>query len=232
MTDRVAAFFDVDGTLVDSDIVRYGVQIRTAEMSPLARTLWTGWFLLRVPLLVALDRISRAAFQRTFYRLYRGLPADALAERAEALLHDHVVPRLVPATLERLDRHRRRGHATVLVTGSLAPIVTPLADRLGVDAVLAPRPEIVDGVLTGSLADPPLAGERKARAVADWADDHAVDLAGSYGYGDSLDDVPMLEAVGRPTAVNPDPRLRARARDRGWDVLDSRPEPTAAGHDR
>lgn len=218
MSGSAAAFFDVDGTLVDSDIVRYGVEIRTAAMSAPRRALWIAGFLPRIPYYMVLDRKSRAAFQRAFYRVYRGLAADELVERSEALFHDHVEPRLFPAGLSRLADHRRRGHRVVLVSGSVEAIVRPLAERLQVRDVLAPRLETTDGRLTGELDRPPLAGGRKAEAVREFARENGIDLEASYAYADSLDDLPMLEVVGRPAAVNPDGRLLQVALERGWDV--------------
>ncbi|HUP02278.1 MAG TPA: HAD-IB family hydrolase [Gemmatimonadota bacterium] len=214
------AFFDVDGTLVASDIVRYGALIRTAEMTGAVRAAWTVGFLPRVLLYVALDTLSRSAFQRAFYRLYRGVPPDALDERARALFHHHIEPRLRTRPVERVQEHRRRGHRVVLVTGSLEPIVAPLAAYLGANDVLAARLEVRAGAHTGRLAEPPLAGERKGALVVGFAREHGIDLAESFGYADSADDVPMLEAVGHPVAVAPDRRLRRIALARGWEVLD------------
>lgn len=214
-----AAFFDVDGTLVDSDIVRYGVEIRTAEKGRAGRLLWVAAFLPRVPWYLALDAVSRAAFQKAFYRLYRGMPAEELERRAAALYEEHVRPRLRPEALLRLGRHARKGDAVVLVTGTVEPIVRPLAEDLGIRHVLAPRLEVERGVATGRLVGEPLAGERKAHAVEAFAAEHGFDLSGSFAYGDSLDDVPMLQAVGRPAVVNPSRRLLDRATARGWEIL-------------
>ncbi len=212
------AFFDVDGTLVDSDIVRYAVGIRTAEMGPTLRRLWTAAFLPRIPYYLALDRKSRAAFQRSLYRIYAGLSTDDLKERAEALFHHHIEPRIYAAGRARVGDHRRRGHRVVLVSGSVEAIVRPLAASLGVEDVLAPRLEAFDGVLTGALEGPTLSGERKAEAVVGFAEAREIDLGASFAYADSQDDRPMLEAVGRPAAVNPDRRLLETALARGWDV--------------
>ncbi|MDX1660705.1 MAG: HAD-IB family hydrolase [Gemmatimonadota bacterium] len=219
MSGRAAAFFDVDGTIVASDIVRYGVEISTAEKGEWARRLWIAGFLPRIPWYLALDAFSREAFQRSFYRIYRGLDAETFEERAEALFHHYVEPRIHPEAESRLRRHARRGDPVVLVTGSVETIVRPLARHLDVRHVLAPRLEVEDGRLTGELAGEPLAGERKAEAVADWAREHDADLDVSAGYADSLDDVPMLERLGRPAVVNPGRRLLDTAVDRGWEVL-------------
>ncbi|CAN5133663.1 hypothetical protein BH18GEM1_BH18GEM1_15270 [soil metagenome] len=222
MSGPSAAFFDVDGTLVEGDIVRYGVEIRTAGMTPLLRRLWIAGFLPRVPWYLALDAVSRPAFQRAFYRLYRAVPPALLRERAVALFHSYVEPRLYPAGMERILRHRGRGHRVVLVTGSLDPIVAPLAAHVRASDVIAARLEVESGVHTGALAGPPLAGAEKAAAVAAYVRDHGLDAAACFAYADSADDLPMLESVGRAAAVNPDRRLARAARARGWDVLEWR----------
>lgn len=219
MSDRRAAFFDVDGTIVASDIVRYGVEIVTAEKGAWERRLWMARFLPRIPLYLALDAFSRAAFQRSFYRIYRGMDAGTFADRAEALFHHYVEPRIRPEAEARVRRHAARGETVVLVTGSVEAIVSPLARHLGVHHLLAPRLEVEDGRLTGELRGEPLAGVRKAEAVAEWARSRGVDLAASAAYADSLDDLAMLERVGRPAVVNPGRRLLDHAVARGWEIL-------------
>lgn len=215
-----AAFFDLDGTVVASDIVRYGVEIRTADRTRLGRALWILAFLPRIPWYLLLDAISRARFQRAFYRIYRGMTPDELEIRARALAEEYVAPRIRPDAAARIDRHAARGDRVVLVTGSIRPIAVPVAESLGVREVLAPDLEVAEGRYTGRLAGEPLAGERKAQAVAGYAADRGLDLADSWAYGDSLDDAPLLAAVGRPAAVNPGRRLLDLAAARGWEVLE------------
>lgn len=214
-----AAFFDVDGTVVAGDIVRYGVEIRTMDRSRLGRMAWIAGFLPRVPWLLALDAWRRAAFQRSFYRVYRGMPVDEFERRAAALFTEYIEPRIFPDAVERIERHRARGDRVVLVTGSIAPIVAPLAEHLRVSAVLAPRPAVEDGRLTGELEEPPIAGERKAEKMAAFAAENGIDLAASFAYGDSADDLPMLESTGRVGVVNPKGRLLDHAVARNWEIL-------------
>jgi HAD superfamily hydrolase (TIGR01490 family) len=216
---RRAAFFDVDGTIVAGDIVRYGVEIRTMDRSRLGRLAWIAGFLPRVPWLMALDAWRRAAFQRSFYRLYRGLSPDELERRAEALFRSYVEPRIFPDAVERIERHRARGDRVVLVTGSVEPIVSPLAEHLGVSSVIAPRLAVDGGRLTGELEEPPIAGERKAARMAAFAADNGIDLAASVAYGDSADDLPMLALAGRAAVVNPRGRLLDQAMARNWEIL-------------
>ncbi|MFN2383523.1 MAG: HAD family hydrolase [Gemmatimonadota bacterium] len=213
-----AAFFDVDGTLVASNIVRYAVALRTAGRPAPARAVWTAGYLPRVGYFLALDAVSRAAFQRALYRGYRHWRPDTLRTAAQTLFRDHVEPRIYPQGAARVAAHQQRGDRVVLVTGSLEPIVAPLAERLGVTDVLAARLEEEGGEYTGELAGGPLAGADKARAISAFAEREGLDLARACGYADSLDDVPMLEVVGLPAVVNPSGRLRRLATARGWDI--------------
>ena len=213
-----AAFFDVDGTIVASNIVRYGVGIRTQEMSPAARRVWTAAYLRKVPWLVFLDMHDREAFQKSFYRIYAGYRPEEVASRAERLFEQYVRPRIRLQAAERVAWHRAQGDRVVLVTGSIADIVAPLARHLGVADFLAPSLEVVDGVTTGALDAPPIAGRRKAEALAGFAAREGLDLSQAWAYGDAMDDVAMLEEVGRPGVVNPGRKLERLARARGWDV--------------
>lgn len=216
---RRAAFFDVDGTVVAGDIVRYGIEIRTMDRTRLGRLAWTLGFLPRVPWLLALDAWRRSAFQRSFYRLYRGLAADELERRAAALFQAYIEPRIFPDAVERIERHRARGDRVVLITGSIEAIVAPLAEHLGISSVIAPRLAVDNGRLTGELEEPPIAGERKAEKLAAFAAENGIDLGASVAYGDSADDLPMLELAGRAGVVNPRGRLLDHAVARGWEIL-------------
>ncbi|HYO45670.1 MAG TPA: HAD family hydrolase [Gemmatimonadota bacterium] len=216
---RRAAFFDVDGTVVAGDIVRYGVEIRTMHRSRLGRLAWIAAFLPRVPWLLALDAWRREAFQRSFYRIYRGLDADELDRRAGVLFRQYIEPRIYPQARERIERHRARGDQVVLITGSIEAIVAPLAEHLRVSSVIAPRLAVEDGRLTGELVEAPVAGERKAERMSALAEERGIDLQASVAYGDSADDLPMLERAGRAAVVNPRGRLLDQAMARNWEIL-------------
>jgi len=216
---RRAAFFDVDGTVVAGDIVRYGVEICTMHRSRLGRLAWIAAFLPRVPWLLALDAWRREAFQRSYYRIYRGLDADELERRAGALFRQYIEPRIYPQARERIERHRARGDQVVLITGSIEAIVAPLAEHLRVSSVIAPRLAVKDGRLTGELVEAPVAGERKAERMAAFAAERGIDLQASVAYGDSADDLPMLERAGRAVVVNPRGRLLDQAMARNWEIL-------------
>jgi putative phosphoserine phosphatase / 1-acylglycerol-3-phosphate O-acyltransferase len=115
-----------------------------------------------------------------------------------------------------IDEHRQAGRVLVMATTSPAPLVTPFAERLGFDAVVATEWASADGAFTGDIDGPLAWGRGKLEAVQAWADAAGVDLADSYAYSDSFYDAPLLEAVAHPVAVNADVRLAALARLRGW----------------
>lgn len=214
-----AAFFDVDGTLVAGNIVRYYVNLRTLELSPARRALWTALFALRVPYYLALDAWSRPRFQRALYGNYRGFSVAELERRARIHAETFLQPRLFPGAQAQVRLHQERGDAIVLVTGSLRKVVAPLAARLGASELLAPDMEECDGRMTGRLVDGPIAHARKAAAVVECVTRRGLDPSACWAYADSMDDVPMLGSVGHAGVVNPNPRLARLAVARGWDIL-------------
>lgn len=215
---NAAAFFDVDGTLLDTNIVQFYARFRTAEMTPLRRVAWELGFLRRIPALWLVDQFSRAAFNRLFYLLYQGLEAETTRRLAFESFAPFVLPRLFPGARSAVEAHRSRGDRIVIVSGSTDFIVAPLADCLGAEKTFAVSLEERNGVFTGNLVGEPLSGDRKADAVRDYAASSGLDLSQCHAYGDSVADAPMLAVVGNPVAVNPSRGLARLARERGWRV--------------
>jgi phosphoserine phosphatase len=112
--------------------------------------------------------------------------------------------------------HQKLGHRTVLITGSLDFIVEPLRPLF--DEIVCARLAVKDGLFTGELLDSPPTGEARALLMQSYADAEGLSLSESIAYADSASDLPMLEAVGHPVAVNAEPKLAAIARKRGWHV--------------
>jgi fatty acyl-CoA reductase len=216
---NAAAFFDVDGTLVEGNVVLYYVRIRTQWMRPVQRALWAAGFAMRVPGLVALDLASRTLFQETLYREYQRFTPDDLAARGRLHFERDMVGHLFPGALACIRAHREQGHRIVLVTGSLREIVAPLAEHVGATDLLAADLEVRDGAFTGALEGGALAGERKARAVTSYVDQHGLDASACHAYADSRDDIPMLAQVGHAHVVNPGGRLLRTAERAGWEIL-------------
>jgi HAD superfamily hydrolase (TIGR01490 family) len=182
------------------------------------RLLWLAALAARAPSYLIADRRSRSAFNRRFYREYRGLPAQELREQAEKALSEFILPRIRHAAVRRIRQHRRRGDRVILLTGALDFLVAPL--RHLCDELIAAQLTERRGAFTGELAEPPLSADGRASLAARLAAEDGVDLADCHAYGDSVSDLPLLELVGHPAAVNPDFRLAREARRRAWPVLE------------
>jgi len=215
---RVAAFFDIDGTLVRTTIVHYYAYFRRRRMSPSAAKVWYALFLSKCVFYLVLDRINRSWFNIVFYRNYRGMPAEDIRRQADDCFRSVMKPSLRREAVQRTAAHIRRGHEVVFVTGSIDFLVAPLARELGAGRVLAPTLVEHNGRFTGELDGPPVGEKEKARRIRQFAAQHDVDLSRSYAYGDSIADLPMLEAVGHPVAVSPDRGLAGVARRRDWPI--------------
>jgi len=215
---RVAAFFDVDGTLVQTTIAHYYVYFRRRRMSPLLGRWWYAAFLVKCVYYLVLDWINRSRMNAVFYRSYAGLPAAEIRMQSDDCYRDVIKPHRFEQAVECLEAHRAAGCEIVLATGSIDFIIEPLARDLNADAVISPTLVVSNGHFTGELDGPPISEEEKARRIQHFADSRGIDLSRSHAYGDSVADLPMLDVVGHPHAVNPDRVLAATARARGWPV--------------
>jgi HAD superfamily hydrolase (TIGR01490 family) len=178
-----------------------------------------------VPALLATERRDRGEFLRRFYRRYKGAPADEVRRIAHEAFHELILPRAFPEGLRRVREHRAAGHRVVFLTGALDFTIAPMSCMA--DEILCGRLRERDGRFTGELEEVPPAGDARSAYLREMADRLGADLPSSYAYGDSLSDLPMLESVGHPVVVNPDPRLARVARDRRWPVERWRTEENA-----
>jgi HAD superfamily hydrolase (TIGR01490 family) len=219
-----AAFFDLDRTLIaENSGILYARHERAngrISRGQLARgLLWGGLYHL------ALVDIDKAFTQALAH--YVGVSEREIADRTDTWFDADIAGRLLPGARAAIDQHRAAGQRVVLLTNSSSYAAIAAKRHWGLDDWLANVFNTdADGNLDGTMVQPLCYGAGKVvRAVA-WAERHQVDLARSYFYTDSLTDLPMLERVGFPVAVQPDPRLRRVARKQGWPILDW----TAAPH--
>jgi HAD superfamily hydrolase (TIGR01490 family) len=210
----IAAFFDMDNTLlsVDSGMSWTRFLYRRGELptTMVAKALyWSTLYKLAV-----LDMES--VFTKLCDTLRGDSEADMIAKCAVWYRED-VEAHVAPAGRVAIEHHRQAGHTIVLATGSTIYAATPVARAVGIDHVLSSRLEVEAGAFTGR----PSAlcfGHHKVTLAERWAETNRIDLAASYFYSDSYNDLPMLGRVGNPVAVNPDARLLRHARQRGWRV--------------
>lgn len=211
---RQLAAFDLENTLIASNVVASYSWLATRHLPTDDRIRFVARILAEAPSLLALDRKDRSDFLRLFYRRYEGAPVDQLRADSSEMLSQLIIAKSFPAAIRRVREHRRLGHRTVLITGALDFVVEPLAPLF--DDIVSAKLGVVDGCYDGELVNVPPTGESRAQALMDYAEAHDLDLRESVAYADSTSDLPMLEIVGFPVAVNPETRLAALARKRGW----------------
>ena len=215
--DGVLAVFDVDGTLVQTNVVEYFFWMRLQDQPVEDWPRFLAQMVAKTPRWLYLERRSRAEFQRSFYREYDGLDLETMSELGREALHAVTLRRMYPEGVRRIREHKRAGHRVLLLTGALDVVVEPLAELLEVDVDCA-HLLVRDGRLTGDLESPPPAGEARATLLEEYAARRGIDLRESFAYADAISDLPMLELVGTPVVVNPDARLSQVGDQRGWRV--------------
>jgi HAD superfamily hydrolase (TIGR01490 family) len=212
---RHLAAFDLENTLIASNVVASYSWLATRRLPPEDRVRFVVQMLKEAPALLAADRRDRSDFLRHFYRRYDGADIAKLDADAVEMFSDLILTKSFPAAIRRVRAHREAGHRTVLITGALDLAIGPLRPLF--DDIVAPSlARRSDGTYRGELTDVPPTGEARAQALMDFAAANDLDLTNSVAYADSTSDLPMLEVVGYPVAVNPETRLAALARKRGW----------------
>jgi fatty acyl-CoA reductase len=212
----VLAVFDMEGTVVDSNIVQQYLWVRSAGLRKAA---WPGEvlrMLASVPGYLRAERRNRGEFIRTFLRRYEGMPVARLEKIVAGGYGATMRRHTSHEALAQIKAHKDAGHRTVLVSGSIGLLAKPFENLF--DDVVATTMHERDGVLTGYLTKPPIVDESRAAWLTRYAKEHGADLAASYGYGDSHADLGWLEMLGHPTAVNADPQLAKEAQRRHWAV--------------
>jgi fatty acyl-CoA reductase len=214
--DRHLAAFDLENTLIASNVVDSYAWLASRHLPAGERAAFVADLMREAPSLLVLDRRDRGDFLRTFYRRYEGAPVDRLRDDGWELFYDLLLAKSFPAGIARVRHHRALGHRTILITGALDLVVEPLRPLF--DDIVCARLGEADGKFTGRLDTLPPIGEARALVLADYAEAEGLQLEESMAYADSASDLPMLEAVGFPVAVNPEAKLAAIARRRGWHV--------------
>jgi HAD superfamily hydrolase (TIGR01490 family) len=214
--DRHMAVFDLEHTLMASNVVDSYAWLASRHLPIVKRAGFVAGLLREAPSLLALDRRDRGDFLRYFYRRYDGAPVDQVHTDSWELFHRQLLSKSFPAGFARVRQHRRLGHRTLLITGALDFVIAPLVPLF--DDIVCATMEQRGGRYTGRMHELPPIGEARALLLHDYAHAHGLSLEESVAYADSSSDLAMLEAVGFPVAVNPESRLAAIARRRGWHV--------------
>ncbi len=213
----VAAFFDFDETLLAVDSATIGFKV-LKEQGYLSRT-----FILKLLLGVVLKRfglVDEQYMAKTFLSFYKGRELQLFVDSAQDFYNQHLAPNLSPEVVQKLCWHQEQGHQTVLVTGSIDYYLKPVMQALQIDHLLCTYLEVDEnGILTGRPKGLVCVGDAKVTLAENLADDQDIDFSKSYAYGNSENDIPILNHVGNPVIVNPTRGLAAYAKLHNWPGL-------------
>lgn len=209
MSNKIAAFFDMDKTVLSCNSAgRYARYLFKRGELGVRDILKTSVWLLQYRLaMIDAESVSRHAI-----RSVAGEPESEMVELCLEWFHTDIQQFITRKARAAIQRHREDGHYVVLLTAATPYIAQPVSEHLELDDFLATRLEVSDGIFTGEPVEPLCYGQGKIVWAERWARERDVDLERSFFYSDSYTDKPMLERVGNPIAVNPDPRLKRYAR--------------------
>jgi HAD superfamily hydrolase (TIGR01490 family) len=213
-----AAFFDLDKTIIArSSSFVFSKPFQAGGLIS-RRAMLRSAYAQFVYLVGGADHDQMEKMRQFMSQLTAGWDVATVREIVAETLHHIVDPIVYDEAVSLIEEHRALGRDVVIVSTSGAEVVGPIGAMLGADDVIATQLEIVDGKYTGTI-EYYVYAEEKAHAIRAMAEERGYDLEGSFAYSDSVTDVPMLEAVGHPYAVNPDRELRRVAAARGWPIL-------------
>jgi HAD superfamily hydrolase (TIGR01490 family) len=211
-----ASYFDVDGTLVSTNLVHPTLFYMLNQSTPLATLRKVGRALLRAPQMAAAELADRRVFNELLFSSYAGMSEDRLVILADEVFEKVIRPSMFRTAIELIQKSRDAGHEIVLISGSLDVVLRLMGEHIGGATIIGNRLEFKEGVATGKLLAPVIAGPEKARVIRDHAKQNGHDLDDCFAFSDSYSDVPMLSVVGHPAAVNPDKRLALLAKAYSW----------------
>ncbi|GEC07124.1 morphological differentiation-associated protein [Streptomyces spinoverrucosus] len=217
---RTAAFFDLDKTVIaKSSTLTFSKSFYQGGLINRRAALRTAYAQF-VFLLGGMDHDQMERTRAYLSRLVQGWNIQQVKEIVAETLHDIIDPIIYDEAASLIEEHHTAGRDVVIVSTSGAEVVEPIGELLGADRVVATRMVVGDdGCYTGEV-EYYAYGPTKAEAIRELAESEGYDLSRCYAYSDSVTDLPMLESVGNPHAVNPDRALRREALARGWPILD------------
>lgn len=211
-----AAFFDVDGTVTDTNVVDYYVAFRLKDANPIYRAAWLAGFIPKALQFLTLDKISRTRFVRKIYQEYKGVNVAEFLRWNKRSFPKLTQKKIRKGALEAVKMHKKAGNRIILVSGGVEERIAPLAQFLEVDDFLATKLVQQEGHYTGEIQGNPLVDEEKVGRVKQYAMQEGIDLSLSWAYADSRSDIPFLELVGNPVAVSKE--LAGVAQSRHWRI--------------
>ena len=218
LVPRTAAFFDLDKTIIaKSSTLAFGKPFYQSGLIN-RRTVLRSAYAQFVFALAGADADQMDRMRQFITAMCTGWDVAQIREIVSETLHEIIDPIVYDEAVQLITEHKAVGRDVVIVSTSGEEIVAPIGAMVGADHIVATQMVVEDGRYTGEIAQYRY-GPNKAEAIREVAERHGYDLSLCYAYSDSVTDLPMLEAVGHPTAVNPDRALRKVALERGWPIL-------------
>lgn len=214
----IAAFFDLDKTILGtSSTLAFTKPLYEQGLIKRADVVQSAYrqFIFTI---AGADHDQTERMRQYLSALVAGWDVETLHKIVNESLSDQITPTVHAEAIELIQSHKNQGHTVVIVSASGSEIVKPVAELLGADFTIATELEVFNGKYTGQIGFYAY-GENKARAIRDFAEDRGYNLEESFAYSDSITDLPMLEVVGHPHAVNPDNALKDVAMSQSWPIL-------------
>ncbi|WFE72473.1 HAD-IB family hydrolase [Halomonas sp. M1] len=214
------AIFDLDNTLlsIDSDHAWGEFLLEQGAVDPVAYREANERFMADYNA----GTLDMAAFLEMALKPLAENTPEQLAAWHQQFMASKIEPHILPKAEELLARHRTKGDTLLIITATNRFITAPIAERLGVDDLIAVDPEMIDGHYTGRVSGVPSYREGKVTRLKQWLEDQDLTMDGAWFYSDSHNDLPLLEQVEHPVAVDPDDTLREVAETRHWRIMSLR----------
>jgi len=226
----ILAAFDVDGTLLKGHVWRGLIKYhRERKMKRLflwrfALIHYPLWFLAKLGLW---DEVQfRVKWMEDFAGIFKGLKREEIRDTLSAVLENELEQEIRADLLDTLKEHQAKNHTVVLVSGTFEDLLHLFGEKIGVEHLLGTKVEFREGQCTGRVIGSACMGSEKVRRIQELISEKGleVDLPSSFAYADSISDLPLLEWVGNPVAVEPEEKLQAIARERGWQIREPKGE--------
>jgi len=217
---KIVAFFDFDDTIIDSNSSKIGFKWLYDNK------LITRGFLFKTVALGLLYKfriISDQTMANSLIKFYKDRKLEFFEKQADDFYEKLIKPRLVPEMVKKVNEHKKQGHYLVIVSGSIRYYLEPVAKDLGFDNIISTELEIgSDGLLTGRPIGKICLNDYKRELAEKLAEKEEFDLPNSFAYGDSESDIPLLQMVGNPIAVQPSRKLKKIAIKNNWQIINYR----------
>lgn len=212
---RVAAFFDFDKTLIRKNTAELYARYAFAKQKATAKEALTGlwWVVENLFNVIDMQEVTRRVLAQL-----KGQEEEEIVRFCERWFDDVVTRYISPVAVRRMEDHRVQGHYVAILSASTKYVLEPACRHLGIDDFICTSVHVQEGKFLGSYDEPLCYGKGKVVWAQRWSARKGVDLQSSFFYTDSYSDLPMLQAVGFPRVVNPDPQLKAHARKVGWPI--------------